>query len=74
MGTRVVRETICDICGREAEATYRITRKRSSRQVDLCEEHATPIQDALEHSKRAGRQPRKREVLTMEDVAQRRRG
>lgn len=73
MGTRVVTETICDICGQDAEATYRITHKRSSRQVDLCAEHATPVQDALEHSKRAGRQPRKREVLTMEEVERRRR-
>lgn len=73
MGMRVVRETICDICGQQADTTYRISRQRASRQVDLCTKHATPIEDALTHSKRAGRQARKREVLTMEEVERRRR-
>lgn len=57
MARQTVRLVTCDVCGEEPASEYVLMEapkrgRRSARSVDLCEEHASPIQDLLGRGRR----------------------
>lgn len=68
MAVSIVRVRVCDICGESAHNSYRISRyKGDSRQLDICEEHAAPLEQMIAGPKKPrGGQPKKRTVYQSE--------
>lgn len=68
MAVSIVRVRVCDICEAPTENSYRISRyKGDSRQLDICPEHATPLEEMIAGPKKPrGGQPKKRTVYQSE--------
>lgn len=66
--------TVCDVCHdpERTTATYRMGQVGALRSVDLCNEHAKPIEDILAAKPAKSRAPRRRTfdqaVTTIEEI------
>ena len=72
MVTKVVRVNVCDACGSNETARYRITRQTGRSRtvtVDLCEQHAEGVEEAMAAKPVAHR--KKRTVTPIEEVTAR---
>lgn len=63
-----IRLTVCDVCEATDRTTerYRVGRERGLRSVDLCEEHAEPIENLLREA--PGRRQFHETVTTVDEI------